>query len=91
MFCNQYIWKIGNQINDAKQHRLCIEMWRKAKHHDNMIQQKKCSGFRNTESHFNPDQTKLKISVEIKYTSVYIQAFTKSVARKLVMRKSRKL
>lgn len=62
---NQYLQKTGNQINEDKEQRQCVEMQRKEKNHNSLIQskpkQKTYPGWENTETHF----TMLKMSAEI--------------------------
>lgn len=65
---------------EAKQQRKRVEMWINVKHQDNIIQskppQKKCTGLKkHFDSHFNPDQTKLKLSTKIEHTPLYISSY----------------
>ena len=74
---NQYLVKIASQINEAKQNRDCIQMWRKAKEHDKIITSKPnpidCPGLKiHFQTHFNPDQSKLSIPQEILEPPEYI-------------------
>lgn len=57
-------WKLETKQIKLKEHRLYIEMWRKAKDCDNITRakpkQKKCPDLKHTfnpEPHFNPEHT----------------------------------
>lgn len=54
-------------MNKLKMHRLCTEMGRKAKNHDNIIRSKL-----KQKKHVNLDLNNLKIPEEIEYESIYI-------------------
>ena len=75
---NVHLASIGSKINEAKQNRACVEMWRKAKEHDKIIKSKpkqmKCTGLKeHFMTHFNPDHTSLEVPSEIEHTPEYIQ------------------
>ena len=75
---NKYLAEVASGINEAKQNRAYVEMWRKAKEHDRIIRSKpnptKCPGLKtHFQSHFNPDQTTIVMPREIADPPDYIK------------------
>ena len=75
---NSYYSKVGAEINEAKENRKYIELWRKAKSQERIISKKakpiKCPGLKNHfQSHFNPNHSNLNIPNEIQEIPSYIR------------------
>ena len=83
---NQYFGNIGSQINEAKQNREIVNMWRKAKNHDKIIKSRPklttCCGLKeHFQSHFNPDHSDLTIPKDIEHPPEYIISLRNTAAK----------
>ena len=69
---NQIVFDKAKEINEAKEHREVVKLWRKAKLHDKSMLRKtsplQCPGLASHfRQHFNPNQTSLETPIEIEY------------------------
>lgn len=80
---NKELTEKGRNINEARQHRNMVKMWRNAKKHDASLYSKAqtipCPGLsEHFQQHFNPDHSTLAVPDEISETPQYIRILQNS-------------
>ena len=75
---NKQLKDKGASINEARQHRNAVKLWRLAKTHDSSMLAKakalQCPGLADHfKKHFNPDQTALTIPTDIEHSPQFIE------------------
>ena len=80
---NEELKAKGKIINESRQHRNIVKMWRNAKRHDSSSLKKaapiQCHGIaEHFKKHFNPDQSALSVPEELQHTPEYIRILQNS-------------